>query len=57
VIRAGVLTLRDQGSRGERMDESGPAIEELLKTIGATVMQYEIIPDELERLKEKLIQY
>lgn len=57
MIRAGVLTLSDKGSRGERTDESGPAIEEMLKTIGATVTLYEIIPDELELLKEKLIQY
>jgi molybdopterin adenylyltransferase len=57
MIRAGVLTLSDKGARGERTDESGPAIEEMLKGIGATVTRYEIIPDELELLKEKLIQY
>jgi molybdenum cofactor synthesis domain-containing protein len=52
-----VLTLSDKGSRGERVDESGPALKELLGTIGAEVTHYEILPDELEVIREKLIQY
>ncbi len=57
MITACVLTLSDKGSRGERTDESGPALAEMLKEIGAEVRHAEILPDELEHIKEKLIQY
>jgi hypothetical protein len=40
MIRAGVLTLSDKGSRGERLDESGKAIKEILAAIGAQVLKY-----------------
>ena len=42
--RAGVLTLSDAGSRGEREDTSGPAIYERLTGIGVVVAQTAIIP-------------
>ena len=45
-IRAGVLTISDKGSRGEREDTSGAAIIELLSSIDAAVQRTEIIPDE-----------
>lgn len=32
--RIGVLTLSDKGSRGERVDESGPLVKELLGAVG-----------------------
>jgi len=34
MITAAVLTLSDKGSKGERTDESGPAISEALRGIG-----------------------
>jgi len=57
MITVAVLTLSDKGSRGEREDLSGPAIGELLKGIGAEVKHYEILPDEKELIKEKLLEY
>ena len=45
-IRAGVLTISDKASRGERTDTSGVAIGELLATIDATVERAEVVPDE-----------
>ncbi len=56
MITVAVLTLSDKGSRGEREDLSGPAIGEMLKPIGAEVKYYEILPDEKEEIKKKLIQ-
>ena len=56
-ITAAVITLSDKGSKGERADESGPLISKLLAPIGAGVLHYEIIPDEEELLKERLIRY
>ncbi|MDA8086277.1 MAG: MogA/MoaB family molybdenum cofactor biosynthesis protein [Nitrospiraceae bacterium] len=55
MIRAAVITLSDKGSKGLRTDESGPLITKLLTPIGARVLHYELIPDELQTLKEMLI--
>jgi molybdopterin adenylyltransferase len=57
MITVAVLTLSDKGSKGDREDLSGPLIQEMLKRIDAEVKYYEILPDEKERIKEKLIKY
>src|SRR5215213_3862147 len=53
-IRAAVLTVSDRGARGERGDESGPVLAELLREAGATVVAQEVVSDELEPLAGKL---
>jgi molybdopterin adenylyltransferase len=55
-IRIGILTMSDKGSRGERIDESGSLIKELTRELGDVVV-YEIIPDEKELIKKKLVEY
>jgi len=45
-MRAGILTVSDKGSRGERVDTSGAAIREMLSGIGGEVGRYAIVPDE-----------
>ena len=57
MITVAVLTLSDKGSKGERDDASGLLIQELLKRIGAEVKSYDILPDEKDLIKEKLIQF
>jgi molybdopterin adenylyltransferase len=57
VITAAVITLSDKGARGEREDRSGPAIERMIKQIGGVVKFSEVIPDEKELIKEKLVDY
>jgi len=57
MITVAVLTLSDKGSTGERDDKSGPLISELLHRIGAEVKSYDILPDEKDLIKEKLIQF
>jgi molybdopterin adenylyltransferase len=57
MITAAILTLSDKGSRGEREDLSGPAIRKLLSQIDARVDFYDVIPDEKELIKEKLMEY
>jgi molybdenum cofactor synthesis domain-containing protein len=57
MITVAILTFSDKGSRGEREDLSGPAIAEMIKGIGAVVEYYEVIPDERELIKEKLMEY
>lgn len=49
-IRAGVLTISDKASRGEREDTSGAAIIELLSTIDASVERSQVVPDEHEQI-------
>ncbi len=46
MIRTAVITLSDKGSKGERTDESGMLLTELVRSIGATVEHYELLPDE-----------
>lgn len=55
MIKVAVLTLSDKGSKGEREDTSGPAIEKLVKKIDADVVSYDILPDEKSLIKKKLI--
>lgn len=57
MITIAVLTMSDKGSKGERKDLSGPLITDILKPIGADLKYYEILPDEKELIKEKLIQH
>jgi molybdenum cofactor synthesis domain-containing protein len=53
-IRAGVLTISDKASRGERADTSGAAIIELLSTIDASVQRSQVVPDEHEQIAAAL---
>lgn len=52
---AAVITISDKGARGERVDTSGPAICEILRENGWNVVYTNIIPDEMEQIKEELI--
>ncbi len=52
--RIGVLTASDKASRGERVDESGPAVSEMVRALGE-VVSYKVVPDDLETLKEALV--
>lgn len=54
LIRVAILTMSDKGSRGEREDKSGETIKEIIKTIPAEVVYYEVIPDEKDVIKDRL---
>jgi molybdopterin adenylyltransferase len=56
-IRAVVITLSDAGHRGDRDDESGPALEQLLNEIGAEYVERLLLPDEQLLITEKLMHY
>jgi len=53
-IRAAVVTVSDRCARGEREDESGALLVELLRESGAAVVEREILTDDLEPLVERL---
>ena len=54
-IRAGVVTVSDKGYAGERVDSSGPLLAELLRKMGAQVVQQTIVPDEQAEIRRTLI--
>lgn len=56
-MKTGILTISDKGARQERVDTSGPAVAEVLKGIGAVIDKYEIIPDEINVIAQKLVEY
>lgn len=57
MYKAAVLTMSDRCAKRERQDESGRVIQEFLKKISVEVVKYEIIPDEVDIIKAKLIDY
>lgn len=57
MYRVAVLTISDKCSKGQREDKSGKIVQELIKVLPAEVVKYEIIPDEKELIKKKLIDY
>lgn len=55
MIRVAILTMSDKGSRGEREDKSGQVIREMIEGLPAEIISYEVIPDEKDIIKKKLI--
>ena len=53
-FQIGVLTLSDKGSQGQRVDESGPVVEELLAPVGE-VVHVAILPDDIASISTLLI--
>lgn len=53
-FQIGVLTLSDKGSQGQRVDESGPVVEELLAPVGE-VVHVAILPDDIASIATLLI--
>ena len=54
MYKIGIITVSDKGAQGERVDESGPSIREMVKTLGE-VTSYQVVPDDLDILKEAMI--
>lgn len=50
-MRAGIITVSDRCSRGEREDRTGPAIAELLENEGIEVGSRTVVPDEREGIR------
>ena len=56
MIRVGIVTASDKGSRGEREDVNGRIVEEMVAEIGGTVVFRAIVPDEQDKIREALMQ-
>ena len=55
-MKAFVLTLSDKGARGEREDTAGPEAARMLRSAGFEVTGIEVLPDEIDRIKQKLVE-
>jgi molybdopterin adenylyltransferase len=56
-IRAVVITVSDACSRGERKDESGEVLRQLLQETGAEIVATKIVSDDLEPLTHTLREF
>ena len=54
MIKVGIITASDKGSKGEREDRSGEVIKEMVTAKGWQVIDYVILPDEREQLSQKM---
>ncbi|MFH0811619.1 MAG: MogA/MoaB family molybdenum cofactor biosynthesis protein [Pseudomonadota bacterium] len=57
MIHAGIITISDKGSRGEREDLSVEEIKKLLPQLPAELVAYTVIPDEEKIITDTLISY
>jgi molybdenum cofactor synthesis domain-containing protein len=54
-FRAKILVLSDLATKGEREDRSGPAVREILESHGWQVTSVELLPDDLDQIRDRLI--
>jgi len=57
MFAAGILTVSDKGARGDREDRSGAVVREILASIDARIMNYDVIPDEKDLIVKKLVRW
>jgi len=57
MFSAGIITISDKGSRGEREDLSGPRLKKALEDAGLRVLMTKIIPDNQELIKHTLMEW
>lgn len=55
MIKTAIVTISDKGSKGERKDETGKMLQDILEKEGYKVEEYKIIPDEINIISEELI--
>ncbi|MDK2799145.1 MAG: molybdopterin adenylyltransferase [Clostridiales bacterium] len=55
MFSVGIITASDKGSKGQRVDESGTVIQEIVKQKGYTVKRYVVLPDDYEQLSQEMI--
>ncbi|MDZ7843737.1 MAG: MogA/MoaB family molybdenum cofactor biosynthesis protein [Anaerolineales bacterium] len=56
-LKIGIITVSDRSSRGERPDQSGPELTSAVRDQGWLPLKVRIVPDDLERIKETLIDW
>jgi molybdenum cofactor synthesis domain-containing protein len=56
-VRFSILTVSDRSARGERQDLAGPALAELIRSAGYSVVQTAIVADETEEIRRELTRW
>lgn len=56
MIKAAIITVSDKGAKGQREDISGKTIRTILEKIEAEVIEYKIIPDEIDLIQQAIIE-
>jgi molybdopterin adenylyltransferase len=56
MIKVGIITASDRGARGEKEDYSAKILIEMLKTIGGNVEDYRVLPDDVNILKNAMLE-
>ena len=56
MYRVGIITASDKGSKGERVDESGPKIKEIVSGFGYEVVYYKVLPDDKDTISSEMKQ-
>jgi molybdenum cofactor synthesis domain-containing protein len=54
MFKAAVITVSDRCARGERPDEGGPLVAEILKGAGYALVHTAVVPDEQEQIEQVL---
>ncbi|MDF2883111.1 MAG: molybdenum cofactor biosynthesis protein [Clostridiaceae bacterium] len=55
MIKTAILTISDKGSKGQRVDGTGPALRSEIENKGYVISYYKIIPDEMQDIERELI--
>lgn len=55
MFTVGIITASDKGARGEREDESGKIIKQMVTAKGYKVKEYVILPDDQAALSQEMI--
>lgn len=53
-VRVAILTISDRASKGERADESGPALVNAAQLLGWGVCRVALVPDEMKSIQDTL---
>jgi len=56
-MRIAILTVSDRSARGERSDQSGPALTQAVTAQGWQVVQQAVLPDDLVALSDLLVRW
>nr|WP_097026472.1 MogA/MoaB family molybdenum cofactor biosynthesis protein [Clostridium peptidivorans] len=55
MMRAGIITVSDKGSRGEREDVTGKVLKEMLIKEDYEICHYNIVPDEIDQISNEIV--
>ena len=57
MFTVGILTISDKGALGQRYDESGQVIRDFFSDLDSDIVNYEVVPDEVDVIRQKLVEW